>query len=64
MEPKNEAEVVVHIIKAPIFILGSSYRETLNVALLELQEEGIVNSLENKWWRNQNDCHLKFALLI
>lgn len=45
---------------------GSSYRETLNVALLELQEEGIVSSLENKWWKNQGrtqKCDLMGKLL-
>ena len=58
--------VVVDIIKGPIFILGSSYRETLNIALLELQEEGVVSSLENKWWKNQGKtqkCDLMGKLL-
>merc|ERR1712176_1194633 len=45
---------------------GSSYRETLNVALLELQEEGVVSSFENKWWKGQaknQKCDLMGKLL-
>merc|ERR1712110_51569 len=45
---------------------GSSYRETLNVALLELMEEGVVSSLENKWWKGQaktQKCDLMGKLL-
>merc|ERR1711976_402632 len=45
---------------------GSSYRETLNVALLELMEEGVVSSLENKWWKSQaktQKCDLMGKLL-
>ena len=45
--------------------VGSSYRETLNIALLELQEEGLVSSLENKWWKGQKNqkCDLMGKLL-
>jgi len=45
---------------------GSSYREILTVALLELQEEGVVSSLENKWWKGQaknQKCDLMGKLL-
>lgn len=31
--------------------LGSSYRKDLNVALLQLQEDGVLNQLKKKWWQ-------------
>ena len=46
--------------------VGSYHREILNVALLELQEEGVVSSFENKWWKGQaknQKCDLMGKLL-
>jgi len=37
---------------------GSPYREELNIALLELQEDGTLFQLVKKWW-NQDECLLQ-----
>ena len=35
---------------------GSSLKEVLNLAVLELRERGVLQSLEKKWWIDQGQC--------
>ena len=34
---------------------GSKWRDPLSLAILELQEKGIIQMLYNKWWKNTGD---------
>ncbi|XP_072932394.1 glutamate receptor ionotropic, kainate 2-like [Epargyreus clarus] len=33
---------------------GSQYRQALNLALLNLQEEGVLREMKNRWWNEAN----------
>ena len=35
---------------------GSPYRDRISMAILELQENGRIQMLFNKWWRNAGSC--------
>ena len=36
----------------------SKYRKVLNIALLELMDQGIISKLKQKWWRNdKRNCN-------
>ena len=38
-----------------IYFLGSPWRDKISLAILELQEKGIIQMLYSKWWRNTGD---------
>ena len=33
---------------------GSKYRKIINIALLELMEEGVISELRKKWWNKDS----------
>ena len=36
----------------------SAYRKVLNIALLELMDEGVIQKLKQKWWRSsERNCN-------
>ncbi|KAB7507988.1 Glutamate receptor ionotropic, kainate 2 [Armadillidium nasatum] len=35
--------------------MGSPWRDKISLAILELQEKGIIQMLYNKWWKNTGD---------
>ncbi|XP_064627648.1 glutamate receptor ionotropic, kainate 2-like isoform X6 [Lineus longissimus] len=39
--------------------IGSPYRDTITLAILELQENGKIQMLYNKWWKNTGTCNRK-----
>lgn len=43
------------IINSPSFFLGSPYRDKITIAILQLQEEGKLHMMKEKWWRG-NGC--------
>lgn len=32
-------------------------REAINIAVLEMSEDGTLNSLKRKWWYERSECH-------
>ena len=36
---------------------GSVYRDPISMAILELQENGRIQMLYNKWWKNTGTCN-------
>ena len=34
---------------------GSPWRDKISLAILELQEKGVIQMLYSKWWRNTGD---------
>jgi hypothetical protein len=32
-------------------------REAINIAILEMSEDGTLSSLKRKWWYEQSECH-------
>lgn len=37
---------------------GSPWRDKLSLAILELQEKGVIHMLYSKWWKNSAEsCH-------
>ncbi|CAL8357181.1 unnamed protein product [Arctogadus glacialis] len=41
--------------EAPSSIVGSPYRDKITIAILQLQEEGKLHMMKEKWWRG-NGC--------
>ena len=39
----------------PVISLGSPYRDKITIAILQLQEEGKLHMMKEKWWRG-NGC--------
>lgn len=39
----------------PVFPSGSPYRDKITIAILQLQEEGKLHMMKEKWWRG-NGC--------
>ncbi|CAF1098489.1 unnamed protein product [Rotaria sordida] len=37
--------------------VGSELREAINIAILDMSEDGILNSLKKKWWYDRSECH-------
>ncbi|CAF0794953.1 unnamed protein product [Rotaria sp. Silwood1] len=37
--------------------VGSELREAINIAILEMSEDGILNDLKKKWWYDRSECH-------
>ena len=35
----------------------SQYRDVISMSILELQENGVIQMLYNKWWRNSGTCN-------
>jgi hypothetical protein len=31
--------------------------EAINIAVLEMSEDGALNSLKRKWWFDRSECH-------
>lgn len=31
-------------------------REAINIAVLEMSEDGTLNNLKRQWWYNQSEC--------
>ena len=45
----------------PLMILaGSPWRDKLSLAILELQEKGIIHMLYSKWWKNSSESCQRF----
>lgn len=41
-----------------IFVVGSPWRDKISLAILELQEKGVIQILYDKWWKNTGEvCH-------
>lgn len=38
-----------------ILVAGSPWRDKLSLAILELQEKGMIQLMYNKWWKNTGD---------
>ena len=36
------------------FLIGSPLRSYVSSAIIKLNEEGIIQRLKNKWWKNEN----------
>ncbi|UJR30873.1 hypothetical protein I4U23_018386 [Adineta vaga] len=36
--------------------VGSELREAINIAVLEMSEDGTLNNLKRQWWYNQSEC--------
>jgi hypothetical protein len=32
-------------------------REAINIAVLEMSEDGALNNLKKKWWYDRSECH-------
>ncbi|CAF4379471.1 unnamed protein product, partial [Rotaria magnacalcarata] len=37
--------------------VGSELREAINIAVLEMSEDGTLNTLKRKWWYDRSECH-------
>jgi hypothetical protein len=37
--------------------VGSELREAINIAILEMSEDGTLNHLKRKWWYDRSECH-------
>jgi hypothetical protein len=37
------------------FLPGSPWRDRISLAILELQEKGVIPMFYNKWWKNSGD---------
>ncbi|CAF1368008.1 unnamed protein product, partial [Adineta ricciae] len=37
--------------------VGSELREAVNIAILEMSEDGSLNKLKRKWWFDRSECH-------
>ncbi|UJR15747.1 hypothetical protein I4U23_002682 [Adineta vaga] len=37
--------------------VGSELREAINIAILEMSEDGSLNKLKRKWWFDRSECH-------
>ncbi len=35
----------------------SFFREAINIAVLEMSEDGTLNTLKRKWWYDRSECH-------
>ncbi len=33
------------------------FREAINIAVLEMSEDGTLNTLKRKWWYDRSECH-------
>lgn len=40
---------------SPYYFPDSPYRGEINKAVLKLQEDGILNTLKTKWWKDMNE---------
>jgi len=40
-------------VKLPSFITGSKYLQPFSSAVLKLQEDGILDNLKRKWWKEE-----------
>lgn len=40
---------------------GSPWRDRISLAILELQEKGVIYQLYNKWWKNKEEVCNKFG---
>lgn len=38
-----------------INLTGSQWRDKISLAILELQEKGVIQILYDKWWKNTGD---------
>ena len=38
-------------------VQGFLFREAINIAVLEMSEDGTLNSLKRKWWYERSECH-------
>ncbi|XP_057374823.1 glutamate receptor ionotropic, kainate 2-like isoform X2 [Daphnia carinata] len=41
--------------------IGSPWRDRISLAILELQEKGVIYQLYNKWWKNKEEVCNKFG---
>ncbi|CAF1193179.1 unnamed protein product [Rotaria sordida] len=37
--------------------VGSELREAINIAVLEMSEDGTLNSLKRRWWYDRSECY-------
>ncbi|CAF3688902.1 unnamed protein product, partial [Adineta steineri] len=37
--------------------VGSELREAINIAILEMSEDGALNNLKRRWWYERSECH-------
>ena len=40
--------------------IGSPWRDRISLAILELQEKGVIQILYNKWWKTQSETCNRF----
>jgi hypothetical protein len=33
------------------------FREAINIAVLEMSEDGTLNTLKRRWWYDRSECH-------
>lgn len=46
------------------FFLDFQYKGLVDVAILHLQEAGVLTALENTWWvENDNEQHCKVSII-
>ena len=42
-----------------LFMLFSTWRTPVNLAVLKLSEQGVLDKLKNKWWYDKGECGAK-----
>jgi ionotropic kainate glutamate receptor 2 len=50
-------DVIFYYLSAPS---GSPWRDRISLAILELQEKGVIYQLYSKWWKNKEEVCNKF----
>ena len=38
-------------------IVVHEFSEAINIAVLEMSEDGVLNDLKRKWWYDRSQCH-------
>ena len=46
-------------IELKVYVFGrfSLFSEAINIAVLEMSEDGVLNDLKRKWWYDRSECH-------
>lgn len=55
------------IVNKNVLFADSQYRNSMNLALLNLQEGGVLREMKHKWWKEMHGggaCNVRFTLAI
>ena len=53
----SELRYVSNVFSCSKIFFVEFFSEAINIAVLEMSEDGVLNDLKRKWWYDRSECH-------